>query len=97
MYCGGTSVAGDKSSVYLCSTDSKTGVLVSKCANGCVNDACNAPTKCVVGGTYCGGDKVNGDPNVLYKCTGTGLTATAQMLCAKGCFVAPAGTDDRCN
>ncbi|MBX3228970.1 MAG: hypothetical protein KIT84_41435 [Labilithrix sp.] len=102
-YCGGGRVAGDRASLYRCMPDGKTGELVAKCASSCTTnqpaaqDACGAPTKCVVNGTYCGGDKVNGDPNVLYRCVGDGFTAIIQTRCTRGCVVAPPGNDDYCN
>jgi hypothetical protein len=88
MFCGGDAL-------LRCNADGSR-TFVGKCANGCVNGACNPATPCVSGGTYCGGDKVNGDPDVLYKCGADGVATTVQEHCANGCFVAPAGSDDYC-
>lgn len=88
-FCGGPYT------LLKCNADN-TKTFLGKCANGCVNGACNPATKCVSGGTYCGGDKVNGDPDVLYKCGADGFATTVQQQCANGCMVAPAGQDDYC-
>jgi hypothetical protein len=102
LYCGGDGVAGDTSTLYLCSG----GVLTIQqgCSNGChdnppgVNDQCNGSSSggpCPSGdGLYCGGDGVAGDSGILYQCSGGALTPV--QTCTNGCQVNPPGVNDQC-
>jgi hypothetical protein len=101
LRCAGHQISGVAGTLYRC-VSSGSAVLVAQCANGCIlstsggNDACNAPSKCVVGGTYCGGDMINGEPDVLYKCTdSSGASPAVVKRCTSGCKVNP-GVDDTC-
>jgi hypothetical protein len=97
-YCGGNKISGDPNTLYRCSDDAGSGVLIKKCGGGCrigaETDACDAPLLCTPGGYYCGGDKIDGDPNVLYRCGDAG-TPTVVRTCPNGCSINP-GNDDSC-
>src|SRR5262249_31898618 len=103
LYCGGNGVAGDPSTLFLCSGGNLSTVRI--CPDGCVPEAPGVDDHCrppPISGCqdsdfqYCGtGDAIPGDPHTLYQCIGNNLTPVT--TCVNGCQVLPPPHSDVCS